>query len=140
MNKKLFTAWSNNSFTHSFNPILQNPFWDNPILNTGRLYITKNTPFKNKTFHSLIQKNPLLIALIQFWEIDFETIQFWIQDNPILKNKPSKNILRAIRTTYERTSIMKKSKSNQGKIMFFVWFFKNIVTHTKSVQSHVQIW
>ena len=33
------------------------------------------TPLK-KSVHSLIQKNHLLIALIQFWKIHFETIQF----------------------------------------------------------------
>ena len=92
----------------------------------------------NKNGHSFIPKNPLLIALIQFWKIHFETIQFRIHENAI-KNTPLKNILRAMRTTFGRTSIMKNGKRIKVFFLIFVCFLRNIVTQTKSVQSHVKI-
>ena len=63
------------------------------------------------------------------------------RDNPIWntgkfifffkKKSLLKNTLCAIRTTYERTSIMKKWKSNQVKIMFLFDFEK--YSHTNKI-------
>ena len=65
------------SFTHGLKFFLKNPFWNNPILNTGKSNEEKKTSLKIFLVTAWSKKYPLLMASILFWENPF-----W--NNPIL--------------------------------------------------------
>ena len=73
------------SFTHGLKIFWANPFWNNPILNTGKSNQKEKLLFKNINVYSLIHKHPLLMALIQLWKIHFGTILFAKMQNRIWK-------------------------------------------------------
>ena len=74
------------SFTHGLKNFWANPFWNNPILNTGKSNQKEKLLFKKINVYSLIHKHPLLMALIQLWKIHFGTILFAKMQNRIWKN------------------------------------------------------
>ena len=53
------------SFTHGLNFFLKNPFWNNPILNTGKSNEEKKTSFKQMV-RAWSKKYPLLMASFFF--------------------------------------------------------------------------
>ena len=69
--KKMVRAWSKKyPLLMASIFFLEHPFWNNPILNTGKSNYKKKRLLK-KNGQSFIQKNPLLMASIQFWKNPF---------------------------------------------------------------------